>query len=98
MMPPGMGTFMPMGQPESSAEQSSQSVISLPLKFLSNGRPHQIESNKRKKRPGIGNKENSSESKKTNLISGGNYHFNGRPTAVFVVRSPAKSIEKKKKK
>jgi len=88
----GMDSFLPgLGQDLSSSMEQSQvppSVISLPLKFLSNGRPHQIESPKKKKRPG--NKENSSESNKgAALISGGKYSFNGRPTAVFVVRSPA---------
>jgi hypothetical protein len=99
-MMPGMDSFLPsgsgLGQDLSSMEQQqAPSVISLPLKFLSNGRPHQIESPKKKKRPG-NNKENSSESKTANLISSGKYSFNGRPTAVFVVRSPATSNEKRK--
>ncbi|ODM96976.1 2'-5'-oligoadenylate synthase 3 [Orchesella cincta] len=73
-----------------SNEQPSQNVISLPLKFLSNGRPHQIESPKKKKKPP--KQENSSENKGAAVISGGKYSFNGRPTAVFVVRSPAAVI------
>ncbi|CAL8110825.1 unnamed protein product [Orchesella dallaii] len=84
----GSGGFMhsPMDQ-DISTEQPSQNVISLPLKFLSNGRPHQIESPKKKPKPP--KQENSSENKGAAVISGGKYSFNGRPTAVFVVRSPA---------
>lgn len=80
------GFLMPSMDQDMSTEQPSQNVISLPLKFLSNGRPHQIEYPKKKKPP---KHENSSENKDAAVVSGGKYSFNGRPTAVFVVRSPA---------
>lgn len=83
----GPGGFMLPSMDDISTEQPSQNVISLPLKFLSNGRPHQIESPKKKKKPP--KQENSSENKGAAVVSGGKYSFNGRPTAVFVVRSPA---------
>ncbi|CAG7832667.1 unnamed protein product [Allacma fusca] len=85
--PMAMGMPGPvMGNPgnqgfDLSAEQSQKSVIALPLKFISNGRPAIIESPKLPPK--------NLESKGSTLISGGKYSFNGRPTAVFVVRSPA---------
>lgn len=83
----GQGGFLlPNVDQDISTEQPSQNVISLPLKFLSNGRPHQIQHPKKKKPPPP---ENSSENKDAAVVSGGKYSFNGRPTAVFVVRSPA---------
>lgn len=82
----GGGFMLPSMDQDISNEQPTQNVISLPLKFLSNGRPHQIESPKKKKPP---KHENSSENNQAAVISGGKYSFNGRPTAVFVVRSPA---------
>ena len=71
-----------------SGEQSQKNVISLPLKFLSNGRPSQIDNPKKKPPPKV-NSILSDPSKTTNLISGGKYSFNGRPNGVFVVRSPS---------
>jgi len=71
----------------SMMEEPSKNVISLPLKFLSNGRPHQIGTSKKKKPSKDSSGSSSGET--ANLISGGKYSFNGRPTAVFVVRSPA---------
>lgn len=81
------GFMLPSMDQDMSTEQPSQNVISLPLKFLSNGRPHQIEYPRKKTKPP--KQENSSENKGAAVISGGKYSFNGRPTAVFVVRSPA---------
>jgi len=76
VMAAGPGQMMDL-----SSEQSQKTVISLPLKFISNGRPAIIESPTKPSKV--------SESKESSLISGGKYSFNGRPTAVFVVRSPA---------
>lgn len=69
---------------DASYENSQNNVISLPLKFLSNGRPAQIQ-NPSKKPP---KRMKPVPSKTTTLISGGKYSFNGRPNGVFIVRSP----------
>jgi hypothetical protein len=67
----------------------SKNVISLPLKFLSNGRPSQIESPTVPTKKLPPKKQNISDSKITTaLLSGGKYSFNGRPNGVFIVRSP----------
>ena len=71
----------------SSAENAQNNVISLPLKFISNGRPAQIQ-NPKKKPPRKQNPVKPHSSKTTHLISGGKYSFNGRPNGVFIVRSP----------
>jgi len=76
---------------ENAMEQHhNNNVISLPLKFLSNGRPAQIQ-NPKPRAPHPNSKYTSLKpepSKTTHLISSGKYSFNGRPNGVFIVRSP----------
>jgi hypothetical protein len=90
MNPMGMLGGNDQQPPSSSSDEQSQSqasIFSLPLKFLSNGRPSQID-NPKKKPPPKNNAITADPSKTTNLISGGKYSFNGRPNGVFIVRSP----------